>query len=195
MSDDSERFNSLVKINMNAFKIILTDRLLIRKLELSDNNEFFKYRSLPEIYEFQSFRPEDIIESESFFCGIPELPDIQNTWFQLAVCMKENNRLIGDIGIHFLEDEAQTEIGYTIAPDFQGRGYAAEALKAVFGYLFNDLNKHRIIASVDPDNIKSINLLIKLGMRKEAHFVKSFKINGTWFDDCIYAILNEEWNK
>ncbi|MHB1150745.1 MAG: GNAT family N-acetyltransferase [Eubacteriales bacterium] len=180
---------------MNAFKTILTDRLLIRKLEIADNNDFFNYRSLPEIYEFQSFKPKDIIESASFFCGIPELPNIQNTWFQLAVCIKESKRLIGDIGIHFLEDDAQTEIGYTIAPDFQGQGYAAEALKAVIGYLFNDLNKHRIIASVDPDNIKSIKLLVKLGMRKEAHFVKSFKINGAWFDDCIYAVLNEEWNK
>lgn len=180
---------------MNAFKIILTDRLLIRKLEIADNNDFFNYRSLPEIYKFQSFQPKDIKESESFFCGIPELPDIQNTWFQLAVCMKENNRLIGDIGIHFLEDDAQTEIGYTIAPDFQGQGYAAEVLNAVFGYLFNDLNKHRTIASVDPNNIKSVKLLIKLGMRKEAHFVKSLKINDAWFDDCIYAILNEEWNK
>lgn len=179
---------------MNFFKTILTDRLLIRKLEITDNNDFFKYLSLPEIYEFQSFKPKDIKESESFFRGIPELPDVQNTWFQLAVCMKENNRLIGDIGIHFLADD-QTEIGYTTAPDFQGHGYTAESLNAVFGYLFNDLNKHRIIASVDPDNLRSIRLLHKLGMRKEAHFIKSLKMNGIWFDDCIYAILKEEWNK
>lgn len=142
---------------------------------------------------FNLLKPKDIKETESFFCGISILPNIQNTWFQLAVCTKENNRLIGDIGIHFLADD-QTEIGYTIAPDFQGQGYAAEALNAVIGYLFIDLNKHRIIASVDPDNIKSIKLLIKLGMRKEAHFVKSIKMNGTWFDDCVYVILNEEWN-
>lgn len=97
---------------MNVFNTILKERLLIRKLELADNNDFFKYRSSPEIYEFQSFNPKDKKESESFFCVIPELPNIQKNWFQLAVCMKENNRLIGDIGIHFLEDDEQTEIGY-----------------------------------------------------------------------------------
>lgn len=179
---------------MSDFVPILTDRLVIRKLAVTDTNDFFKYRSLPVVYKFQSFKPKDKKEVEEFFCRVSELPNMQNTWFQLAVCIRESNRLIGDIGIHFLEDNAQTEIGYTLAPAFQGQGYAAEAMHAVINYLFTDLSKHRIIASVDPKNKQSIRLLDKLGMRKEAHFVKSLKIDGLWCDDCIYALLNEEWN-
>jgi len=179
---------------MNVFKLISTDRLLIRKLDTTYKNAFFEYRSLPEVYEYQNFKPLDTKEADEFIRSIAEYPDIPNTWFQLAVCIKNNNKLIGDIGIHFLEDDDQIEIGYTIAPDFQGQGYAIEALRVVINYLFTDLRKHRIIASVDPDNIKSVKLLDKLGMRKEAHFIKSIKMSGVWLDDCIYAILNEEWN-
>ena len=122
-------------------------------------------------------------------------PNIPNTWFQLAIVNKNEDMLIGDIGIHFLEDNAQVEIGYTLAPSYQGQGYAIEALKAVINYLFSDLKKHRITASVDPNNTKSIRLLEKLGMRKEGHFIKSYRMGDMWLDDCIYAILEEEWKE
>jgi len=177
---------------MNTLELT-TDRLIMRRLDISDSTGFFAYRSLPEIYEFQSFKPIDMRDADKFIDGVAEHPNIPSTWFQLAVCLKSNNRLIGDIGIHFLEDDAQVEIGYTIAPYFQGQGYAREALNRVIDYLFSDLSKHRIIASVDPNNKRSINLIEKLSMRKEAHFIKSIKTNGEWTDDCIYAMLNEEW--
>lgn len=179
---------------MNTFELT-TERLLIRRLNISDSPAFFTYRSLPEVYEYQSFKPVDITDADRFIYGVAEHPNIPNTWFQLAVCLKRNNELIGDIGIHFLEDDAQVELGYTIAPAFQGQGYAIEAVRAVIHYLFSGLNKHRIIASVDPNNIRSIKLIDGLGIRKEAHFVKSIKINDEWLDDCVYAILNEEWSQ
>ena len=72
-------------------------------------------------------------------------------------------------------------------------GYAQEALTGVISFLFNDLNKHRITASVDPDNLASIKMVKKLGFRKEAHFKESLNIDGTWVDDVIFAILNREW--
>jgi RimJ/RimL family protein N-acetyltransferase len=122
---------------------------------------------------------------------IPNTPD---TWLQLGVYL-HNGPLIGDIGLHFLEDGAQMEIGYTLAPEHQGQGYAFEAVKAVIDFLFLDLKKHRVTASVDPENQRSINLLKKLGFRYEAHFVKSFLIRGEWCDDIIYAVLEEEWNQ
>lgn len=180
---------------MNPFSTILTERLSIRKLELTDSAVFFAYRSLPEVYEYQMFRPEKIADAEDFISMIPEFPDVPNSWFQLAVCRKENGQLIGDIGLHFLEGGEQVEVGYTIAPEFQGLGYAREALREITNYVFLNLHKHRMIASVDPENLKSIILLNRLGMRKEAHFIKSVRIGDRWVDECVYAILSEEWTQ
>jgi len=64
----------------------------------------------------------------------------------------------------------------------------------VLNYLFKVLLKHRVTASVDPENTKSIILLERIGFQKEAHFRKSYYIDGKWLDDCVYAILEEEWN-
>nr|WP_321487069.1 GNAT family protein [uncultured Draconibacterium sp.] len=72
-------------------------------------------------------------------------------------------------------------------------GFATEAAKAVINYLFCELKKHRITASIDPENIASVALLEKLGFRKEAHFRESLFLNDKWVDDVIYALLAREW--
>lgn len=178
---------------MGKLKDIRTGRLIIRTLEMKDKEAFFKYRSLPEIYQYQSWRPINISEIEEFINkNISVCVNKANSWLQLAVCLKEG-QMIGDIGIHFMDDDYQIEIGYTLSPEYQGNGYAQEAVKAVIDYSFTELKKHRVTASVDPDNIKSIKLLEKIGFRKEAHFIKSFNLNNQWYDDCIYAILEDEW--
>ena len=177
---------------MNNHINIKTDRLLIRILEMKDKEDFFEYRSMPEIHQYQSWRPKQISEIEEFIDkNVTVYPNTENKWLQLAVCLNEG-QMIGDIGIHFMEDK-QIEIGYTLSPKYQGNGYASEAVKAVINYVFSEWKKHRITASVDPDNIQSIKLLERIGFRSEAHFIKSFRIDDQWYDDCIYALLEDEW--
>ncbi len=179
---------------MDKYNIIKTDRLLIRILEMKDKELFYKYRSMPEIYKYQSWRPKNIREVEDFIDrNVAVCQNTANTWLQLAICLN-NGQIIGDIGIHYTDDNYQIEIGYTLSPEYQGNGYALEAVKGVINYNFSELKKHRKTASVDPDNIKSIKLLERIGFRKEAYFIKSFRMNDHWCDDCIYAILEDEWN-
>nr|WP_314463147.1 GNAT family protein [uncultured Clostridium sp.] len=176
---------------MENFRI-KTGRLLIRILDMNDKESFFKYRSLPEIFQFQSWKPKSIYEIEEFIMkNISGISNKVGSWLQLAICI-ENGQMIGDIGVHFFDDY-QIEIGYTLSPEYQGRGYAVEAVNGIVNYIFTTLKKHRITASVDPDNLASIKLLEKIGFRKEAHFIKSFYMDNRWYDDCIYSILEDEW--
>ena len=177
---------------MQKFKSFTTDRLKIRQVRPEDSEVIYNYRSLPEVNRYESFQPEDLAAVEEFIDISETRINIQDTWFQLVLILKEKDILIGDIGLHFLPDISQVEIGYALDPQFQGKGYAEEAVRGVLKYLFKDLNKHRDIASVDPDNERSIHLLLKLGMRKEAHFKKSYLIGKVYYDDCIYALLDEE---
>lgn len=171
--------------------LIKTDRLFIRTLLLKDKDDLFRYRSLPQVYRYQSWRPKQIDEAEEFILKNSWASIEKKPWLQLAICLNEGF-LIGDIGIHFVDDY-QIEIGYTISPEYQGKGYAFEAVRAVIDHAFSEWGKHRISASVDPDNIRSIKLLEKIGFRKEAHFLKSFRVDDKWYDDCVYAMLKEEW--
>jgi len=77
--------------------------------------------------------------------------------------------LIGDIGLHFLDQNTKTvEIGYTIAPTHQRKGYAFEAVSRMLAYLFTILHTNIIIAVTDPQNHPSIGLLARLGFEKTA---------------------------
>lgn len=178
-----------------AFRPIHTNRLLIRPLVPSDAEPLWAYKRLPEAVRFQNWRPQSLEEIKRFIQAMAEIRvDTPGGWLQVAVCLKETNEMIGDVGLHFLGDPAQAEIGYTVSPLHQRKGYATEAVRAVLGYLFDGLGKHRVTASLDPRNTPSAAVLEKLGFRKEAHFRKSFLMDGEWQDDIVYALLLEEWN-
>lgn len=178
---------------MNKKIELRTERLMLRPVEKKDAEAIYNYRSDSVTNKYQGWIPESIEDVHGFFKKNSSEINIDDTWFQFVIIDIENSKIIGDLGIHFLEDE-QAEIGCTLVKEEHGKGYATEALKSAMDFLFNELNKHRIIGSIDPRNIKSIGLLKRLGFRKEAHFKESLLINGEWVDDIIYAILKKEWN-
>jgi RimJ/RimL family protein N-acetyltransferase len=177
------------------FKNIVTPRLVLRRLETTDSEAVYRYRIDPQVSRFQSWRPLSVEDTHQFIEGLASVnPDTPGTWFQLAIILREPGLLIGDCGLHFpAEETRQAEVGITLAPEYQGKGYAAEALTAVLDYLFITLGKHRVYASVDPRNRPSLALLERLGMRKEGHFRESLWFKGEWADDVVYAILDQEW--
>lgn len=67
------------------------------------------------------------------------------TWLQLAIVA---GGVIGDCGLHFLDDR-RVELGITLDPANQRKGYAVEALRAVLEYLLGTLRKHRVVATTD----------------------------------------------
>ena len=175
--------------------LIQSEKLILRPVRIEDAEIIFGYRSNAIINRFQGWIPETIDDVQDFFLNkVSAEIDQPDTWFQLAIIRKDNGELIGDIGIHFLESGSfQVEIGCTLNFNQHGKGFATEALTETLNFLFQKLNKHRVIASIDPRNEKSIQLVERLGMRKEAHFRKSLWINNEWVDDLVYAILMEDW--
>jgi len=176
---------------------IISKRLIIRPVNIEDKESIYRYRSDFETSKYLSLNPKTIEDVAEFIAKTSSEIDVSGTWFQLVMIEQTSNLLIGDIGIHFLDtdlENQQVEIGYTLDKRFRGKGYAAEALTLVIDYLINTLNKHRIIASIDPGNLDSIRLIERIGFRKEAHFIESLFFHGKWVDDMIYAILDKEWN-
>lgn len=171
-----------------------TERLILRPITLNDRYEVFEYRCDKETNKYQGWIPEIIDDVETFIEKTSKQINEPDTWFQFVIIEKQTQNIIGDLGIHFFDNEnKQVEIGCTLNKDFQNQGYATESIKSVIDHLFKELNKHRIITSVDPNNKNSIRLVERIGFRKEAHFIESLFINGKWFDDLIYALIEKDW--
>ncbi len=177
------------------FPEILTERLALRDLEANDGPRVFAYHKHPEVSRFQSWGTESVDVVQSYIRGLSAIePGTPGPWYQVGIFLLAGGKLIGDCGFRVLEsDPEQAEIGITLAPECQGQGYATEALQAILDYLLVTLEKHRVFGSVDPRNGSSMKLLQRVGLRQEAHFVRSLWFRGEWVDDVIFAILASEW--
>jgi RimJ/RimL family protein N-acetyltransferase len=179
-----------------GFTELAGPRVALRRFHLGDVATFVAYRSSEQVARFQSWdAPYPREEGERFIREIArDHPDTAGEWFQFAVGLRATRQLIGDCAaMPQAGDPRQCEIGFTIAPDYQGRGYATEAVRLLLNYLFTERGKHRITAYCDPRNAASVALLERLGMRREGHLRESTWAKGQWTDDLVYGLLRDEW--
>ncbi len=174
---------------------ISTERLTLRQFKKSDLEALLAYRNDPEVSRYQGwgqrYSSEQAIE---FIAQMSAREAGQIGWTQLAVQLKSTGATIGDVALNSLEFEPQSAmIGYTLAREHWGQGYAIEAVSAVLKHCFESLNMHRIRANCDTRNQSSWRLLEKLGFRREAHFIESYLEAETWCDEFEYALLEREW--
>lgn len=176
--------------------VIVTKRLILTRLRADDASTLFAYRSDPLVSRYQCWAPATLEDAIQFVESQERvLFDTPGTWFQFAIRLSESDRMVGDLGMRFPnEDARQVEIGFTIVPSSQRMGYGTEAVRGALDYLLGRLGKHRVFASVDPRNTASISLLKRVGMRQEAHFRESLWIRGEWADDLVFGVLGSEWN-
>lgn len=172
---------------------VTTARLRLDALRPADAPALFAYRGDPQVSRYQSWKPAHVAAVERFIAAQQSVqPDTVGTWWQRAIRLRADGSLIGDLGLHFT-DAWTVELGITLAPAMQRRGYAREALEVVLDFVFGGLHKHRVFASVDPRNLACVRLLEGVGLRREAHFHASLREGEGWADDVVYALLEREW--
>lgn len=179
-----------------GFTRIESQRLVLRRFEDSDLETFLAYRADPDVARYQSWEDYSRADARRFFEGVDSMhPGVPGTWFQCAIQVKATGELIGDLGMLTLADDPrQVELGFTLAAEHQGRGYATEAVLRWLGYVFDDLNKHRVTAITDCLNSRSIAMLERVGMRREGHYLQNVWFKGAWGDEFQYAMLDSEWD-
>jgi RimJ/RimL family protein N-acetyltransferase len=81
-----------------------------------------------------------------------------------SVVERASGRVVGDCGLQMLEGGPEVELGYKLARDARGRGYATEAARAWIEHGFRELALERIVAVAWPDNVASRRVMEKVGM-------------------------------
>jgi RimJ/RimL family protein N-acetyltransferase len=174
---------------------IVTERLVIRRMAVTDLRDFLRFNTHPTNREYQAVVPfteetgVGYLERQSTF-----EPGDAGGWMGFAVELRQEARMIGEVGI-FLPKEPRSkgDVGWTFHPDYHGQGYATEAARVLLTYAFDELKLHRVTAGCDTRNTASVRLMERLGMRREGHSLQSTFLQGAWRDDYSYALLREEW--
>jgi len=104
-------------------------------------------------------------------------------------------RVIGSINFTqiFRGPFQNTFLGYAIAADEQGKGLMTEALRAAIGFVFEEMNLHRISANHMPTNVASREVLRKLGFTVEGYARNYLLVNGIWEDHVLTTLINPAW--
>ncbi len=153
------------------FVPIVAERLLLRPFAVEEARVIAAYRREPAIARFQGWGVVDPGEIERDLAAMqPRTPcDVPGPWFQLAVVERASGAIAGDLGVRVLgEAHDSAEIGYTIAPAFQRKGYATEAVGALCEWLLGARALARVIAVVDGRNAPSIAVVENAGFRRVA---------------------------
>ena len=168
-------------------KILETERLLLRRLEIDDLEPLFKLYSDPEI---RKYFPEGVLsfedtkeELEWFLNGHPRHPEL-GLW---ATIHKPSGKFIGRCGLlpWKIDGQDEVEIAYLIDKDFWNQGLATEAAQAIREYAFTKLGLSRLICLIDPDNLASQRIAEKTGMTLER---RVDGIDGDNFPTLIYSM-------
>jgi aminoglycoside 6'-N-acetyltransferase len=175
---------------------LTSERLVLRRFREEDLDAFVAYRSDPRIARYQSWEaPYPSSQARRLLADLEAThPDTPGEWFQFALALRATDRLIGDCAAHVLRDDPrQAEIGFTLAAEHQGQGYATEAVRRLLRYLLVERDKHRVSATCDDRNLRSAAVLERAGMRREGHRLESTFAKGEWTNDLLYAVLRREW--
>ncbi len=141
---------------------IPTERLLIRNLTTSDYTAYFKIFGNPNIALYDDFLPiteEDAVQNINDIIANYESNYHEQ---EFAVALVPENNTIGIL--YMRQEEARILIGYHFNENYQGKGYAIEAVKAFINWI-NDNYNVKIEALVDYQNLSSIKLLQKTGFQ------------------------------
>ncbi|MDQ3021616.1 MAG: GNAT family N-acetyltransferase [Bacteroidota bacterium] len=180
------KFNDEV---FNEFPVLETGRLLLREITQNDVNEVYKICSSKKAMKYFGKLPfKTILEAEERISATIDAYK-NKEGIRWAITLKGSDELIGSAGIwRLVKEHFRGEIGYEIYPDYWKRGIMYEALTEIIKFAFIKINLHTIEANIDPKNIASEKLLLKLRFEKEGYLKESFYFNNKFDDTAIYSL-------
>jgi ribosomal-protein-alanine N-acetyltransferase len=152
------------KINFTPFPNLTTERFNLRQLTNDDANELFAIRSDESVAKYLD-RPlaKSIEETRQFITRINN-SIVNNESIYWVINYKNDPKLIGSICLwNISEDQLTAEIGFELFPAHQGKGIMREIVPVIIKYGFENMKLQTIEGEVDPDNLKSINIMVKNG--------------------------------
>jgi [ribosomal protein S5]-alanine N-acetyltransferase len=180
---------------MTAVPTLDGPRVRLCAYRADDRDAMFRLYSDPHVARYWSFPAwTELAQADAYLAPLLEPLDDAPTAYPWAVASIEDDRLVGTTTLFAMRrDQARAEVGYSLSPAWQGRGYAREALRIALRFAFDTLALERIEADIDPRNDRSWRLLEGLGFRREGLLRARWRVNGEVCDSAFYGLLRAEY--
>lgn len=168
-------------------KTLQTERLVLRMLREDDFEQYAAMLADAEVTRYlgdgQPRTREDAWRQMAMILGHWQLRGY-GLW---AVEEEATGRLAGRVGFFNPEGWPGFELGWTLAREFWGRGYATEGARRALRYAFDEMGREHVISLIRPDNGPSVRVAERLGERLEGRV----ELFGS--DSLVYGITREVW--
>lgn len=171
-----------------------TPRLALRPFRHADAADLFAVFSDPEVFRYTPVGGWKHVDEAHQRIARDVNMMAAGDYIRLAVERREDARVIGEaLLFSFAKESRRAELGYALARDAWGCGYAGEALPHLVGYAFRELDLNRLEAVIDPRNTASARVLQRLGFRHEGVQRERYITRGETSDGSLYGLLRREW--
>ena len=175
-------------------KPLETERLFLRPWQESDAEAMFAtYAQSPVVGPAAGWKPHASIEETRTI--IENFIKEDETW---AVTLRTDRRLIGSLGLHrdaMRSSEIKSRmLGYVLAEEAWGHGYATEAAKRVIAFAFEEMGLETVSVCHFPFNVRSRRVIEKCGFQYVGTLRRTHRrYDDVVLDSCCYSILREEY--
>ena len=171
-----------------------TERLVLRAMRVADAPDMYAYAAREDVTKYLTWYPHRNLDETRAYLTEVGRRYRTGDFYDWAIIHRADDKMIGTCGFtSFNYPSDSGEVGYVLNPDYQGRGLATEALRAVMKFGFAELNLHRIEAHYIEGNDRSRRLMERVGMKFEGYARESMRIKGRFCTIGTCAILRSEY--
>ena len=164
----------------------------LRRLEATDLDRTWEWINTPEIYL-------------AIGTNAPVSKTAQVRWFEaldrasdkivFAVCLRDDNRHIGNISLDSIElRHRHARLSIFLADSTcRGKGFGTRAMTLLLNYAFGLLNLHRVFLKVSAERADAVRFYQRIGFRTEGLLREHEFLNGRYSDKQMLGILRSEW--
>ncbi len=184
----------MLHFQFTPFPTLTSSRLHFRKVTPEDVPEIIALRGNTEVMKYIN-RPliTNVDEAKEYIDSqLSELKE--KTSIHWMICLKDDPKAIGIVRLNnFRRADHRAEIGCMISPVYQGKGLISETIQRIVEFGFNQLQLNSIEATIDPENNRSQQLVLRNNFVKEAHFREYRFYNGQYQDVYLFSLLKRNY--
>jgi ribosomal-protein-alanine N-acetyltransferase len=179
---------------LGNFPVLETERLLLRKLEVSDSEDIFEYARVPEVAEFLIWNPHTKINDSLDFIQFAQEQFEAESSLIWGIELKAEKKLIGTIDLRgFNSIHRCGDVGYVISKKYWNKGFVTEAFKEIVRFGFTELNLNRIEAHCEHENAGSWKIMEKVGLSFEGTLREKVFFKEKFHSMKMHSILKRDW--